>query len=82
MDEKSRNRFVFSVSFNGGNCIPDICEIYDMSNKKANMNVPLDVTESNLDLSETLLCDFYYGYIIQKLSKNNVHLTYMDTDRW
>ena len=44
------------------------------------MDLPLDACESNLDLSKILVYDFHYDYMIQKYSKNNVYLIYMDTD--
>ena len=47
--EKTRNRLSSSVSFNGVKHISNNLQIYDMSNKKANMDMLLNVSESNLD---------------------------------
>lgn len=37
-----------------------------MSNKKANINIPLNVNESDLDFSKMFLYDVYYVYVIPK----------------
>lgn len=37
-----------------------------MPNKKANINIPLNVGESDLDFSKMFLCDVYFVYVIPK----------------
>ena len=50
-----------------------------MKNTKVKMNKPLYLGLSILEISKTLMSEFWYDYIKLKY-QNNVKLCYMDTD--
>ena len=51
----------------------------EMKKTKIIMNKPVYLGQAILDISKTLMYDFYYGYIKPKYN-NNVKLAYMDTN--
>ena len=51
----------------------------EMKKTKIIMNKPVYLGQAILDISKTLMYDFYYGYIKPKYN-NSVKLAYMDTD--
>ena len=51
----------------------------EMRKTEITMNKPVYLGQAILDISKTLMYDFYYGYIKSKFG-NKVKLAYMDTD--
>ena len=51
----------------------------EMKKTKVKMNKPVYLGLSILEISKTLMCEFWYDYIKIKYS-DNVKLCYMDTD--
>ena len=50
-----------------------------MKKTKVKMNKPVYLGRSILDISKTLMCEFWYDYLKPKY-KDKVKLCYMDTD--
>ena len=52
-----------------------------MKKTKVKMNKPVYLGMSILDISKTLMCEFWYDYVTLKY-QDNAKLCYMDTDRF
>ena len=53
--------------------------VIEMKKTKIHLNKPVHVGQAVLDISKTLMYEFWYDYIIPKYS-DNAKLCYMDTD--
>ena len=51
----------------------------ELKKTKVKMNKPVYLSLSILEISKTLMCEFWYGYIKPK-DHNNANPCYMDTD--
>ena len=77
--DKRRNQLVSEPNYH---VIKDFSEnlvAIEMKNTKVKMNKPLYLGLSILEISKTLMSEFWYDYIKLKY-QNNVKLCYMDTD--
>ena len=52
----------------------------EMGKVKVKMNKPVYLGQAILDLSKTIMYEFFYDYMKEKYNKVNLKLLYMDTD--
>ena len=78
---KRRNQLVSEPNYHTVKCFPEnLMEIeMEKKRKKLKMNKPVYIDMSILDISKTLMHEFWYDFIKQKY-KDKPKLCYMDTD--
>ena len=76
---KKRNKLVTEPNYHTINYISEDLSIIEMNKTKVEMNKPIHLGLSILEISKILLYEFSYDYMKPKYS-NNVKLCYMDTD--
>ena len=77
--DKKRNKLVSEPSYRMINYISEDLSIIEMNKTKVKMNKPIHLGLSILDISKTLMHEFWYVYMKPKYN-DNVKLCYMDTD--
>ena len=78
-EEEKLRKLIASPSFNTTNIFDDGLAAIHMHKSKLVLNRPIFVGMSVLDLSKTLMYDFYYNKLLKQYGKN-VDLLYTDTD--
>ena len=77
--DKKRSKFVSEPNYHTINLISEDLSIIEMKKNKVKMNKPIYLGLSILEISKTLMYEFWYDYM--KLKYNDkVKLCYMDTD--
>ena len=76
---KKRNKLVSDPNYHTINYISEDLFIIEMNKTKVKMNKPIYLGLSILDISKTLMYEFWYDYMKPKYG-NRVKLCYMDTD--
>ena len=76
---KKRNKLVTEPNYHTINYISEDLSIIEMNKTKVEMNKPIHLGLSILEISKILVYEFSYDYMKPKYS-NNVKLCYMDTD--
>ena len=77
--DKKRRKLVSEPNYHTINLISEDLSIIEMKKIKVQMNKPIYLGLSILEIRETLMYEFWYDYIKPKYS-NKVKLCYMDTD--
>ena len=77
--DKERSKLVSEPNYNTMNCISENLSIIKMKKTKVKMNKPIYLGLPILDISNILICEFWYDYMKPKYD-DNVKLCYMDTD--
>ena len=77
--DKKRSKFVSEPNYHTINLISEDLSIIEMKKTKLKMNKPLYLGLSILEISKTLMYEFWYDYMKPKYN-NDVKLCYMDTD--
>ena len=77
--DKKRSKLVSEPNYHTINSISENLSIIEMKKSKVKMNKPIYLGLSILEISKTLMYEFWYDYMKLKYS-NNVKLCYMDTD--
>ena len=77
--DKRRIKLVSEPNYHTINLIFEDLSIIEMKKTKVKMNKPIYLGLSILEISKTLMYEFWYNYMKQKYN-NNVRLCYMDTD--
>ena len=77
--DKKRNKLVSEPIYHTMDYISEDLSIVEMNKTKVKMNKPIYLGLSILDISKTLMYEFWYNYIKSKYG-NDVKLCYMDTD--
>ena len=77
--DKKRNKLVSEPNYHTMNYISEDSSIIEMNKTKVKMNKPIYLGLSILDISKTLMYEFWYDYMKPKYN-DNVKLCYMDTD--
>ena len=77
--DKNRSKLVSEPNYHTRDYISEDLSIVEMKRTKVKMNKPLYLGLSILEISKTLMYEFWYDYIKPKYG-NNVKLCYMDTD--
>ena len=76
--DKRRNQLVSEPVYHTTKYFSEDLLIIEMKKIKVKMNKPIHLGMSILDISKTLMYEFWYGYIKPKY-QNNAKLCYMDT---
>ena len=77
--DKKRSKLVSEPNYRTINLISEDLSIIEMKKTKVNMNKPIYVGLSILEISKTLMYELWYDNMKPKYA-NNVKLCYMDTD--
>ena len=77
--DKKRNKLVSEPNYDAINLISEDLSIIEMKKTKVKMNKPIYLDLSILEISKTLMYDFWYDYMKPKYN-DNVKLCYTDTD--
>ena len=77
--DKKRSKLVLEPNHHTINLISEDLSIIEMEKTKVKMNKPIYLGLSILEISKTLMYEFWYDYMKPKYA-NNVKLCYMDTD--
>ena len=77
--DKRRNQLVSERSYHTTKCRSEDLLAIEMKKTKVKMNKPVYLGFSILEISKTLMYEFWYDYIKPKY-QNNAKLCYMDTD--
>ena len=79
--DKKRSKLVSEPNYHTINLISEDLSIIEMKKTKVKMNRPIYLGLSILEISKTLMYDFWHDYMKLKYD-NKVKLCYMDTDRF
>ena len=79
--EKRRNQFVSEPNCHTTKYFSENLLTTEMEKKKVKMNKPVYLGLSILEISKTLMYEFWYDYIKPKY-QDNAKLCYMDTGRY
>ena len=77
--DKKRSKLVSEPNYHTINLISEDLSITEMKKTKVKMNKPIYLGLSILEISNTLMYEFWYDYMKSKYN-NDVKLCYMDTD--
>ena len=77
--DKKRSKLVSEPNYHTINLISEDLSIIEMKKTKVKMNQPIYLGLSILEISKTLMYEFWYDYMKPKYN-GNVKLCYMDTD--
>ena len=77
--DKKRSKLVSEPNYHTINLISEDLSIIEMKKTKVKMNKPIYLVLSILEISKTLMYEFWYDYMKPKYN-DNVKLCYMDTD--
>ena len=77
--DRKRSKFVSEPNYHTINLISEDLSIIEMKKTKVKMNKPIYLGLSILEISKTLMYEFWYDYMKPKYN-NDVKLCYMDTD--
>ena len=77
--DKKRSKLVSEPNYHTINLISEDLSIIETKKTKVRMNKPIYLGLSILEISKTLMYEFWYDYMKPKYA-NNVKLCYMDTD--
>ena len=77
--DKKRSKLVSEPNYHTTNLISEDLSIIEMEKTKVKMNKPIYLGLSILEISKTLMYEFWYDYMKPKYG-NDVKLCYMDTD--
>ena len=77
--DKKRSKLVSETNYHIINLISEDLSIIEMEKTKVKMNKPIYLGLSILEISKTLMYEFWYDYMKPKYN-NDVKLCYMDTD--
>ena len=77
--DKKRSKLVSEPNYHTINLISEDLSIIEMKKTKVKMNKPIYLGLSLLEISKTLMYEFWYDYVKPKYN-DNVKLCYMDTD--
>ena len=77
--DKKRNKLVSEPNYHTINLIYEDLSIIEMAKTKVKMNKPIYLGLLILEISKTLMYEFWYDYMKTKYN-DNVKLCYMDTD--
>ena len=79
--DKKRSKLVSEPNYHTINLISEDLSIIEMKKTKVKMNKPIYLGLSILEISKTLMYEFWYDYMKPKYN-NDVKLCYIDTDNF
>ena len=77
--KKRRNKLASETNYHSTKYISRDCLVMEMRKTEVRMNKPIYLGQAILDLSKTLMFQFWYDYIVPKYG-DKAKLCYMDTD--
>ena len=77
--EYKRNKLASEPNYQSTKCISIHLLVMEMKKTEVKMNKPIYLGQSVLDVSKTLMFEFWYDYIVPKYG-DKVKLCYIDTD--
>ena len=77
--DKQRNKFASEPNYHLTKYISEDLLVMEMKKTEVKMNKPIYLGQATLNISKTLMYEFWYEYIKPKY-KDKVRLCYMDTD--
>ena len=77
--DKKRSKLVSELNYRTINLISEDLSITEMKKTKVKMNKPIYLGLSILEISKTLMYEFWYDYMKPKYN-DNIKLCYMDRD--
>ena len=77
--DKRRNQLASEPNYHTIKCFSENLMAIEMKTKKVKMNKPIYLGMSILDISKTLMYEFWYDYVKPKY-QNRANLCYMGTD--
>ena len=77
--DKQRSILASEPNYYSSKCISKYLRIMEMRKVEVKMNKPIYLGQAVLDISKTLMYEFWYGYIKPKY-EDKARLCYMDTD--
>ena len=77
--DKQRNKLVSEPNYHSSKCISKDLMIIEMKKVEVKMNKLIYLGQAILDISKTIMYEFWYDYIKPKCSEK-ARLCYMDTD--
>ena len=77
--EYKRNKVASEPNYQSTKCISKHLLVMEMKKTEVKMNKPIYLGQAILDLSKTLMFEFWYDYIVPKYG-DKVKLCYIDTD--
>ena len=77
--DKRRNKLVSEPNYDAIKCFSENLVAIEMRKTKVKMNKPIYVGMTILDISKTLMYEFWYEYLKSKY-EDKIKLCYMDTD--
>ena len=78
---KQRNKFSSEHNYHSTKYISKVLLVMEMKKTEAKMNKPIYLGEAVLDISKTLMYEFWYDYLKPKYG-DKVKLCYLDTDNF
>ena len=79
--DKKRSKLVSESNYHTINLISKDLSIIEMKKTTVKMNKPIYLVLSILEISKTLMYEFWYDYM-KPIYNDNVKLCYMDTDNF
>ena len=76
---EKRKKYLSELNFVSSKCFSEHLMTIELNKTKVVMNKPVYLGQAMLDLSKTLMYEFYYKYL-KPMYKDNIKLCYMDTD--
>ena len=77
--EYNRNKLASEPNYQSTKCISKYLLVMEMRITEVKINKPIYLRQAILDLSKTLMFEFWYDYIVPKYG-DKVKLCYIDTD--
>ena len=77
--EYKRNKLASEPNYQSTKCISKHLLVMEMKKTEVKMNKPIYLGQAILDLSKTLMFEFWYDYIVPKYG-DKVKICYIDTD--
>ena len=77
--EYKRNKIAPEPNYHSTKCISKHLFVMEMKKTEVKMNKPIYLGQAILDLSKTLMFEFWYDYIVPKYD-DKIKLCYIDTD--
>ena len=77
--DRQRKKFASEPNYHTAKYIPEDLLKTEMKKVEVKMNKPIYLGQAILDISKTLMYEFWYDYLKPKYG-DNVRLCYMDTD--
>ena len=77
--DKRKNNLVPEPNYHSIKCFSENLAAIEMRKAKIKMNKPIYVGMAILDISKTIMYEFWYGYLKPKY-RDRIKLCYMDTD--